>query len=105
MDAHTIFKGATRPAMFVGVPLMPLLIMTMPFVVCLGWSVFFHMWLLAVFALLVWCALFFLMRLICKNDNWQLDIELLRIRKRTEKGNISHWGAVSYAPYQLQKRT
>jgi type IV secretion system protein VirB3 len=98
-----VFKGCTRPAMALGVPLIPL--------VCVGgfcmllamWGLMATPW-IALVAVVLAVVLVVLMRQITRSDDqrlrqWQLRLEL-RIIHRTGR----FWGATSYSANRYQRR-
>lgn len=98
MRAETIYKGATRPAMKFGVPLVPL-------VVLFGTGMLLVMWLgvygsgwaaLAVVACLV--PTFFWMRWATFQDDQRLRQQVLALKLRLPHRNTGFWRSRSYAP-------
>lgn len=93
-----LFKGCTRPAMFAGVPLVPL-------AVAVGITVLLSVWttLLFMFTLI---PTFIIMRGIAKADDQQfrlLGLKLLfRFVNRNKNGKF--WRASAYSPIEFTKR-
>ncbi|WP_206956016.1 type IV secretion system protein VirB3 [Trinickia acidisoli] len=98
-----VFKGCTRPAMALGVPMVPLIIVG-------GACLLFAMWgllvspLLAFGSLVLAVVLVLLMRQITRHDDqrlrqWQLRAEL-RLGHRTTR----FWGVTSYCANSYERR-
>lgn len=94
-----VFKGCTRPAMFLGVPAVPLAIV----VGCVT--------LIAVYtSILVAFTLFpiiFLMRMVTAQDDQQFRLLYLKALMRLKewmRGNGRFWKASSYSPVQFRQR-
>ena len=98
MQAEPIFKGATRPAMKLGVPLVPL-------VVVFGASMLVSMWIgalvtwwvvpvvvAAVVPALAW------MRYVTRKDDQRFRQMYLAAKLRLADGNHRLWQSRSYAP-------
>lgn len=100
-----IFKGCTRPAMKLGVPLVPL-------VVVVGGCFLAGMWgtvLLrslwpAAFALTLLVGLLTTMRAITKKDDQRFKQMGLWLLLRVGNRNRRFWGATSYAPARYSTR-
>jgi len=95
----TLFKGCTRPAMFFGVPLVPLAIVVAAVILISVWT---QMILLA--TLLI--PIVFVMRLITKADDQQFRLLGLKILFRVINRNRNHrfWKASAYSPIMFTKR-
>jgi len=98
MQRELIYKGATRPAMKLGIPLTPLVVMIGTGMVLIMWSgVLLSWWLalcvaLAIVPALVW------MRLTTAQDDQRLRQLLLDLKLRLHDRNHCFWHARSYAP-------
>ncbi len=103
MPECRVFKGATRPAMIAGVPLVPMVALCLgtiqPLAICL--IVQFYAAALLLAGLFV--GAFIWLRMISKHDGFRTKQELLRMRTRRHKGNLQIWGGVSYGPLRLKK--
>ena len=104
MQEHRLFKGATRPPMFIGVPLVPVVLLGMVTVLPMGWLIAFRLYYAALVMLLVFLGAFVWMRMVTKKDAWRTKQEIMRMRMRRNKGNEQIWGGVSYAPFVLKVR-
>jgi type IV secretory pathway VirB3-like protein len=99
---HRIFKGATRPPMFMGVPLVPMILLSMSTILPLGWLFVFQKYIPSLFLLSIFFCGFIWMRITSKRDPWRTKQEVLRFRMRYRKGNPHIWGGISYAPFKLR---
>jgi type IV secretion system protein VirB3 len=98
MRAETIYKGATRPAMKFGVPLVPLVAVAgVGLLVTMWGGALFTWWIAAAVAatalpVLVW------MRLVTGRDDQRLRQMFIRMRLRLYDRNHALWRSRSYAP-------
>lgn len=94
--SYPVYKGLTRSATILGVPMVPLLVMTMAVaVVALTISIFW--WAL-------WPVLCFIMAQITKYDDQAFRIIGLWIDTKVLNGNKKFWGASTYSPISHKKR-
>lgn len=100
----TIFKGATRPAMMAGVPIIP-------FILVVGLDFILAMWSMLLFGLFpsfviltVGLVLILLLRYISSQDDQRLNQYLLRFRDIGFRKNAHHWAAHSMSPIDFTKR-
>lgn len=99
------FKGCTRPAMFMGVPMIPFLLVTGTTMVAGVWLVFLFSAYFALALSFVYAPVLLWMRDISKKDDQRLRQMMLRARLRMRLRAIrSAWGAVSYSPTRYKKR-
>lgn len=95
-NAFPLFKGATRTPLFMGVPLMPLIL-----------SVFVVFVLAMLISLLCWFLIipvYFSMRLLVKHDDKAFSIWGLWFDTALRNRNKGFWKASSYAPATYSKR-
>jgi type IV secretion system protein VirB3 len=100
-----IFKGCTRPAMFLGVPMIPFLVVTGIALLLSMWMYYLispYVTLLLVFAYIptvLW------MRQITKKDDQRLRQMMMRARMRMRQrtGRVL-WGAYSFSPIRYKHR-
>jgi type IV secretory pathway VirB3-like protein len=99
-----IFKGATRPAMVLGVPMVP-------FVIVAGSHIVLGMWLLILvspfwfFVLMSACVVeVIFLRLISTHDPHRLNQELLAFTSKYFRRNAATWGTHSMSPLDFKKR-
>ncbi len=98
MQAEAIYKGATRPAMLLGIPMVPL-------VLILGTGALLALW--GGLLLSGWIALFIAaglipvllwMRWVTARDDQRLQQLFIAVRLHHHDRNRSFWGARSYSP-------
>ena len=100
-----IFRGCTRPATVVGVPLVPFLITTVGFSLAAVWTFYLLSAYLSLFLLMGYIPLVITMREVTKKDDQRLRQLTLRLRMRLRQGSIRRiWGANSYSPLRYAKR-
>lgn len=99
-----IFKGATRPAMVMGVPIVPFVVVGGSHVVLGMWALNFggFFWLFAIMsaALIELLAL----RALSAFDEHKLDQLILHARWLAHRRNKRTWGAHSMNPLQLRNK-
>jgi len=98
-----VFKGATRPAMIWGVPLVAFLMIGGGMLIPAIWA------LLAsppfgVAILFLMIPVFVVMRVITRHDDQRLAQYLLRLRMVLRQGNRRFWGGHAYVPVRLKRR-
>ena len=92
MHKNTLFRGATRPAMFLGVPYTP-------FIIVSGGILLMSMWLQNLFLLLLLPAAIFIMAQMAKRDEMVFRLLGLRLLARMHTRNIrEHDGMWVYSP-------
>lgn len=98
MQAEAIYKGATRPAMKLGIPLVPLVVLFGSSMLVILWGGLLLSWwlafavLLAVVPALVW------MRLVTAKDDQRFRQMFLAMKLHRQDRNHRFWHARSYAP-------
>lgn len=91
-----LYKGATRPPMVKGVPIVPGAIALATIVSSsMFTSIFVNVLLLPVLLI---------MRAICKNDDQKFRLIGLWLMTRITDANRPFWGAASYSPSNFKKR-
>ncbi len=98
-----IFKGATRPAMKAGVPLLALLVF-IPVILVGAWGAVLSgkPWVIAATFLIVIPA-YVWMWMVTRKDDQRLFQMWLKLRLTLMNPNRGLWKARSYAPHQLGK--
>lgn len=91
-----LFKGCTRPAMFLGVPIVPLFVV----VGVIG----FLSVLTTVLLNFIFIPVVLVMRMIVKHDDQKLRIIGLWLLSRIQDRNRGFWKAASYSPTIYKKR-
>lgn len=104
MPECRVFKGATRPPMIGGVPLVPIVVLSLVTIIPLAVFVIARVYTMSLVFILVFLTGFIWLRLISKHDGWRTKQEILRMRTRAQKGNVHIWGGVSYGPLRIKKR-
>jgi type IV secretion system protein VirB3 len=98
MHAEAIYKGATRPAMKLGVPLVPLVALTGTAMLLMMWSgILVSGWLaaavvLATLPVLLW------MRHVTRRDDQRCRQMFVAAKLRLRDRNRRFWQARSYSP-------
>ena len=98
MHAEAIYKGATRPAMKFGVPLVPLVALTGTSMLLVMWGgILVSGWLatavmLATLPVLLW------MRYVTRRDDQRCSQMFVAVKLRLRDRNRRFWKARSYAP-------
>ena len=93
-----LFKGCTRPALFLGVPLAPLAAVAAPILLLAIWLTLLLLLLLLPLAIGV-------MRAMVQSDEQQFRLLWLKVRCRWQNANYRFWGGVSaYSPLTFQRR-
>lgn len=99
MDAEAIYKGATRPAMKLGVPLVPLVALCGAGMLAIMWGGLLVSWWLAPVVLCMVGPLFAWMRFVTRKDDQRFRQLLLLLRLRVGCRNRAFWRSRSYSPY------
>ena len=99
-----IFAGATKPPMFLGVPMRAFLLLAAASSLLCGALMIFVSWIGAAMVLMLATACLLWMRDASRRDPWRFHQVLLRIRLRHRQGNTQRHGGISFAPYQLIRR-
>lgn len=96
---EAIYKGATRPAMKFGIPLVPLVVVLGSAMLVCFWAGPFVSWWIAPAAALLVAPLLLWMRLVTRQDDQRLRQMVLARRLAWRDRNRSFWRSRSYAPY------
>lgn len=88
--------------MFMGVPLLPMVILSVATIPPLGLLFIFQKYIPSLMLLILFLSVFIWMRITTKHDAWRTKQEVLRFRMRYRKGNPQIWGGMSYAPFKLR---
>ena len=100
-----IYKGATRPAMKWGVPLMALVVVFMPAIVLGAWGAILVNWMIAPVAAIVILPLYGWMRWVTYNDDQRLLQMILKIKLIRANPNRRMWTARSYSSHRPREGT
>jgi type IV secretion system protein VirB3 len=102
MHAEAIYKGATRPAMKLGIPLVPLVVLLGTGMLLIMWGgVLVSWWIALVVALAIVPALVW-MRLVTAHDDQRFRQMFVAMKLRLHDRNRRFWRARSYAPTLYQ---
>ncbi|QNB17476.1 conjugal transfer protein TraD [Paraburkholderia tropica] len=99
-----VFKGATRPAMIWGVPLVAFLMIGGGMLIPAIWALLASPP-LGVAILFLMIPVFVVMRVITRHDDQRLAQYLLRLRMVPRQRNRRFWGGHAYVPIRLKRRT
>lgn len=101
LRAHVVYRGCTYPPTFMGVPVVPFVVITVLLAVPGFWAlILVGLWLAAIFWA-TWLPLYLTMRFVSRNDPWALLQIFMRWRVRLPHANRVHWGAITYSPLRL----
>ena len=95
-----IYKGATRPALKWGVPLMALIVIFMPVIVVGAWGAILVNWWIAPVVPAILAPLYGWMRWVTTKDDQRLLQLILRLKLNRLNPNRGLWKARSYASHR-----
>jgi len=98
MIAEAIYKGATRPAMKLGIPLVPLVVLFGVGMLLMLWGGTLLSWWIAVAVLVSLLPALAWMRFVTHHDDQRFRQMFLALKLRYHDGNRALWQARSYAP-------
>lgn len=98
-----VFKGATRPAMIMGIPLFPLILAGLMGVLLTLWSLQLSGPFLALAMAWLTILALLVMRLISKADDQKLHQMLLRLQSLSARRNHRYWRAQSSSPLNYRR--
>lgn len=99
-----IFKGATRPAMMLGVPIVPCILVMGTFFILAMWTLVFAGFVAAASVLLIMVFVVAILRFMTAQDDQRLNQYMMYLRTRAFKRNKGTWGAHSMSPIDFKKR-
>jgi type IV secretion system protein VirB3 len=99
MQAEAIYKGATRPAMKLGVPLVPLVVLFGTGMLLVVWGGILVSGWIAVAVVLAWLPALLWMRWVTHQDDQRLRQMVMAAQLRWHDHNHKLWAARSYAPH------
>lgn len=91
-----LFKGCTRPVLYMGVPLEPFILTIGFFVIISVWSNFFFVF-MSIPVLLV-------MRAMVEKDDQQFRLLGIKLRYRFLNTTSALWGTPTHSPIDFKKR-
>ena len=98
MQCEVIYKGATRPAMKLGIPLVPLVVLLGTGMLLILWGGIFLSWWIALGVLLAWVPALLWMRLVTSKDDQRFRQMFVAMKLRLHDRNHRFWQARSYSP-------
>lgn len=99
-----VFRGCTRPPMFLGAPMVPFILLT-GFAILLAMLGLFVSPFISIAVITAYVPIYAWMRVATKTDDQRLNQLVLRVRMRTRmRGGRRAWGALTYIPVVLKKR-
>ena len=98
MHAETIYKGATRPAMKLGIPLVPLVVLFGSGMLLVMWGGTLLSWWVAVAVLASFVPALLWMRFVTAKDDQRFRQMFVAMKLRHHDHNHHFWCARSYAP-------
>ena len=99
---EAVYKGATRPAMKMGIPLVPLVVMLGSAMLVTVWGVTLVSWWLAVVVGLSLVPVFIGMRILTSQDDQRFRQLFLSLKLRLKDRNRRFWRARCYSPFLLR---
>ena len=98
MQAEAIYKGATRPAMKLGIPLVPLVVLFGSGMLLIMWGGILVSWWVALGVLLALAPVLIWMRFVTGKDDQRFRQMFIAMKLRHHDRNRHFWKARSYAP-------
>jgi type IV secretion system protein VirB3 len=102
MRAEAIYKGATRPAMMLGIPLVPLVVLAGSAMLLTLWGGLLLSWWTALAVLLAVLPIVGWMRWTTAQDDQRFRQMFVAMKLRLHDRNRRFWHARSYAPFQFR---
>lgn len=102
MQAEAIYKGATRPAMKLGIPLVPLVVLFGVGMLLIMWGGVLVSWWLSLGVLLAIGPALAWMRFVTTQDDQRFRQMFIALKLRLNDRNNRLWQARSYAPTLYQ---
>lgn len=99
-----IFKGATRPAMMLGVPIIPFILVCGVFLIVTLWGTILLGLGVGLSVLLVMVVAIAVLRQITSNDDHRLNQWLMYLRGWPYRRNNRFWRAHGLSPVDFKKR-
>lgn len=99
MQGEAIYKGATRPAMKLGIPLVPLVVLFGAGMLLIMWGGALISWWIALVVVLAILPLLLWMRWVTAKDDQRFHQMFILMHLRQRDRNRRLWHARSYAPH------
>ena len=98
MQGEAIYKGATRPAMKLGIPLVPLVVLFGTGMLLIMWGGILVSWWIALGVVVAFVPALVWMRFITAKDDQRFRQMSVAVKLRLHDRNRRFWQARSYAP-------
>ena len=98
MQGEAIYKGATRPAMKLGIPLVPLVVLFGTGMLLIMWGGILVSWWIALAVLLAFAPALLWMRFVTALDDQRFRQMFVALKLRLHDRNRRVWQARSYSP-------
>ena len=98
MQAETIYKGATRPAMKLGIPLVPLVVLFGTGMLLMMWGGVLVSWWIALCVLVAFVPALLWMRFVTAKDDQRFRQMFVAMKLHLHDRNRRFWHARSYSP-------
>jgi type IV secretion system protein VirB3 len=98
MQGEAIYKGATRPAMKLGIPLVPLVVLFGTGMLLIMWGGIFLSWWVSLGVLVAIAPALAWMRFVTARDDQRFRQMFVAAKLRLHDRNRRFWRARSYAP-------
>ena len=99
MQAEAIYKGATRPAMKMGIPLVPLVVLFGAGMLLILWIGTLLTWWIVPVVLIAFAPALAWMRFVTARDDQRFRQMVVALKLRLRDRNRRFWRSRSYAPY------
>ena len=99
MQAEAIYKGATRPAMKMGIPLVPLVVLFGTGMLLILWVGTLVTWWIAPVVLSAFVPALAWMRFVTRKDDQRFRQIFIALKLRLRDRNRGFWRSRSYSPY------
>ena len=98
MHSEAIYKGATRPAMKLGIPLVPLVVLVGTGMLLIMWGGVLLSWWIALAVVAAFVPTLLWMRYVTSRDDQRFRQIFVALKLRLHDRNDQFWRARSYAP-------
>jgi type IV secretion system protein VirB3 len=98
MQAEAIYKGATRPAMKLGIPLVPLVVLFGGGMLLIMWGGTLVSWWIALAVVIAFVPALLWMRFVTSKDDQRFRQMFVALKLRWHDHNRRFWQARSYSP-------
>ena len=98
MQGEAIYKGATRPAMKLGIPLVPLVVLFGTGMLLIMWGGTLVSWWIALGVVVAFVPALLWMRFVTSKDDQRFRQMFVAMKLRLHDRNRRFWHARSYAP-------